>query len=318
MKLLLIIDLKDKYLEMIGEAFPDLTIIKSLEPVQQAREIIDADFLVAGSTPDLELIKKGEKLKLIQTWSAGVDRYLKKEIVEHLAEKKIMLISMSGIHGDPIAEHVLGLIINYTRRLYDLYEAQKERKWQWLKVDQLAGKNMVIVGTGSIGQEIARRARAFKMKTIGVKRKVEGKVDYFDEVYSNTQVEAALKEGDYIVAALPLTEESKGFFGEREFALMKESAFFINIARGEVVDEGALIKALKEGRIAGAALDVFTEEPLSPTSPFYGLENVYITPHISAAHPDYNLKATRLFIDNLKNYLEKKEIRNLVDYNRGY
>ncbi len=318
MKLLVTIDLKEKYMEMIRDAFPEILTVKALDPARQVEEIIDTDFLVTGFKPDLELFKKGERLQVIQTWSAGVDKYMEEEVLQHLKARGIKLISMSGIHGDPIAEHVMGLIINYSRRLYDFYEAQKERKWLRLDVGQLAGKTMVIVGTGSIGREIARRAKAFRMRTIGVKRNIEGKIDYIDELYSNAQLEIALKQGDYIVIALPLTEETRGFIGRKEFAVMKETAFFVNIARGEVVDEGALIEALKEGRIAGAALDVFTEEPLSPDSPFYDLENVYITPHISAAHPDYNLKAVRLFIENLKSYLENREIKNLVDYNRGY
>lgn len=318
MKLLVTIDLKEKYMEMIRDAFPEILTVKALDPARQVEEIIDTDFLVTGFKPDLELFKKGERLQVIQTWSAGVDKYMEEEVLQHLKARGIKLISMSGIHGDPIAEHVMGLIINYSRRLYDFYEAQKERKWLRLDVGQLAGKTMVIVGTGSIGREIARRAKAFRMRTIGVKRNIEGKIDYIDELYSNAQLEIALKQGDYIVIALPLTEETRGFIGRKEFAVMKETAFFVNIARGEVVDEGALIEALKEGRIVGAALDVFTEEPLSPDSPFYDLENVYITPHISAAHPDYNLKAVRLFIENLKSYLENREIKNLVDYNRGY
>ncbi|MFI5359568.1 MAG: D-2-hydroxyacid dehydrogenase [Halanaerobiales bacterium] len=318
MKLLVTIDLKEKYMEMIRDAFPEILTVKALDPARQVEEIIDTDFLVTGFKPDLELFKKGERLQVIQTWSAGVDKYMEEEVLQNLKARGIKLISMSGIHGDPIAEHVMGLIINYSRRLYDFYEAQKERKWLRLDVGQLAGKTMVIVGTGSIGREIARRAKAFRMRTIGVKRNIEGKIDYIDELYSNAQLEIALKQGDYIVIALPLTEETRGFIGRKEFAVMKETAFFVNIARGEVVDEGALIEALKEGRIAGAALDVFTEEPLSPDSPFYDLENVYITPHISAAHPDYNLKAVRLFIENLKSYLENREIKNLVDYNRGY
>lgn len=318
MKLLVTIDLKEKYMEMIRDAFPEILTVKALDPARQVEEIIDTDFLVTGFKPDLELFKKGERLQVIQTWSAGVDKYMEEEVLQNLKARGIKLISMSGIHGDPIAEHVMGLIINYSRRLYDFYEAQKERKWLRLDVGQLAGKTMVIVGTGSIGREIARRAKAFRMRTIGVKRNIEGKIDYIDELYSNAQLEITLKQGDYIVIALPLTEETRGFIGRKEFAVMKETAFFVNIARGEVVDEGALIEALKEGRIAGAALDVFTEEPLSPDSPFYDLENVYITPHISAAHPDYNLKAVRLFIENLKSYLENREIKNLVDYNRGY
>lgn len=318
MKLLVTIDLKEKYMEMIRDAFPEILTVKALDPARQVEEIIDTDFLVTGFKPDLELFKKGERLQVIQTWSAGVDKYMEEEVLQNLKARGIKLISMSGIHGDPIAEHVMGLIINYSRRLYDFYEAQKERKWLRLDVGQLAGKTMVIVGTGSIGREIARRAKAFRMRTIGVKRNIEGKIDYIDELYSNAQLEIALKQGDYIVIALPLTEETRGFIGRKEFAVMKQTAFFVNIARGEVVDEGALIEALKEGGIAGAALDVFTEEPLSPDSPFYDLENVYITPHISAAHPDYNLKAVRLFIENLKSYLENREIKNLVDYNRSY
>ena len=318
MKLLVTIDLKEKYMEMIRDAFPEILTVKALDPARQVEEIIDTDFLVTGFKPDLELFKKGERLQVIQTWSAGVDKYMEEEVLQNLKARGIKLISMSGIHGDPIAEHVMGLIINYSRRLYDFYEAPEERKWLRLDVGQLAGKTMVIVGTGSIGREIARRAKAFRMRTIGVKRNIEGKIDYIDELYSNAQLEIALKQGDYIVIALPLTEETRGFIGRKEFAVMKETAFFVNIARGEVVDEGALIEALKEGRIAGAALDVFTEEPLSPDSPFYDLKNVYITPHISAAHPDYNLKAVRLFIENLKSYLENREIKNLVDYNRGY
>src|SRR5690606_7719510 len=125
MKLLVTIDLKEKYMEMIRDAFPEILTVKALDPARQVEEIIDTDFLVTGFKPDLELFKKGERLQVIQTWSAGVDKYMEEEVLQHLKARGIKLISMSGIHGDPIAEHVMGLIINYSRRLYDFYEAQK-------------------------------------------------------------------------------------------------------------------------------------------------------------------------------------------------
>jgi D-2-hydroxyacid dehydrogenase (NADP+) len=238
--------------------------------------------------------------------------------VEVLKRKGIKLVNMSGIHGDPIAEHVMGLIINYSRGLYRLYEYQQEQKWQRINVGQLEDRTMTIVGTGSIGREIARRAKAFKMKTIGVKRTIKNELEFFDRLFTDDDLQRALQEADYVVVTVPLTTETRGMFGEREFEAMKETAFFVNIARGAVVDEQAMIEALKKGIIAGAGLDVFEIEPLPADSPLYRLENVYLTPHISGLHPDYNLKAIRLFVDNLQRYSRGEKLLNLVDYGVGY
>lgn len=242
----------------------------------------------------------------------------KSEALEILEEKNIRVASMSGIHGDPIAEHVMGFIINFNRQLYRFYDQQKEAKWEDLNVIQSVDKTMVIIGTGSIGQEIARRAKAFKMKTIGVKRTIKKQLDYFDELYSNEDLILALKQGDYLAVTVPLTEETEGMFAEKEFAAMKKSAFFVNIARGNVVNEKAMINALENGEIAAAGLDVFEKEPLPTDSPLYQLDNVYITPHISGAHPEYNRNATKIFIKNLRRHLAGEELINLVDYGRGY
>lgn len=318
MKLLIFINLQEKYLDMIKEAVNEIEIVKTLELEVQKNEISDADIILTGSIIRRELLLEAGPLQWIQTWSAGVESYISDEIIPVLKEKNIKLTSMSGIHGEPIAETVMGYLINFSRRLYEFYDHQKEKVWQKLEVGQLAGKNMVIVGTGSIGSEIAKRAKAFGMKTIGVKRNVNKEVEYIDRLYSREDLTIALKQGDYIVVTLPLTEETRGMFSKKEFAIMRKTAFFINIGRGAVVDERALIVALEKGEIAGAGLDVFLEEPLSADSPFYSLKNVYITPHISGAHPNYNFNATRLFIENLQKYKDGKELNNIVDYSIGY
>ncbi|MFP4662503.1 MAG: D-2-hydroxyacid dehydrogenase [Halanaerobiales bacterium] len=318
MKILVTIDLKEKYLDNIREVDSAIEISKKLDFKEQIKEIEDADIMISGGGSNLDLLQKAGKLDWVQTWSAGVEDYTYDEVVEVLKEKGIRVASMSGIHGDPIAEHVMGFLINYNRKLYEFYDQQKENLWKDQKVTQLSGRTIVIVGTGSIGVEIARRAKSFKMKTIGVKREVNKEVDFIDELYSNQDLHRAISMGDYLVVTVPLTEETKYMFGEEEFKVMKESAFFVNIARGEIVNEKALIEALKNRTIAAAGLDVFEEEPLPVDSPLYGMDNVYITPHISGAHPDYNKNAISIFIENLKRYLNGEELINLVDYNRGY
>ncbi|MFW5981123.1 MAG: D-2-hydroxyacid dehydrogenase [bacterium] len=319
MKLLVLIDLKDKYLDDLRESFSELEIVKSLEIEEQKKEIKDAEIVICGGNGlKEELLKAANNLQWIQSWSAGLDAFNNDQILEQLQEKEIKLCSSSGIHGDPIAEHVMGFLINYSRRLYDYYRMQQKKEWDFIQVDQLSGKSLAIIGLGSIGLEIAARAKAFNMTTLGVKRNFSENIDNIDELSYNHQLLEVLEKADYIVVTVPLTDETRDMFGEKEFAVMKKSAFFVNIARGGVVDEKALIKALERKEIAGAGLDVFAEEPLDSDSPLYQMENVYITPHVSGAHPDYNKNAIGIFKENLVRYLDEEELINLMDYSLGY
>ncbi|MFW5981289.1 MAG: D-2-hydroxyacid dehydrogenase [bacterium] len=318
MKLLVLIDLKEHYLHNLSKLY-DIEVVKALEFEDQKREIKDAEILITGGggvSP--QLLRLAVKLKWIQTWSAGLDAFINSEIINQLIEKDIIVSSSSGIHGEPIAEHVMGFLINYSRRLYDFYKMQESKEWKWLNTNQLSGKTIAIIGAGSIGQEIALKAKAFKMKIIAVKRDITETVDNFDEIYSNNDLLKVLPGADYVVATVPLTDETKGMFSEKEFKAMKDSAFFVNIARGEVVNEKALIKALGEKEIAGAGLDVFEKEPLDKDSQLYNLENVYITPHVSGSFPDYNKEAIKLFKENLERFIDGQKLMNLMDYNRGY
>ena len=319
MKILLAQDLKDSYYQSIYEVWPGCRIVKALDFVSQKREIGNSQVLaVFSGNFKVDLLYEAKKLKWIQSWSAGVDQFTEPESLKYLIDNNIKLTTMSGVHGNIIAEHVMGLVISLSRKLYKFYWQQKNQQWQWIKVDQLEDRVMAIIGLGSIGQEIAARARAFKMKIIGVKRDTGTRIPNIDHLYSHDELLTVLKEADYVVVAVPLTDETHQMIGEDEFRVMKNSAYFINISRGQIVDEEMLIRALEEGHIAGAGLDVFTEEPLPPDSPLYKLDNVLITPHIAGVFPAYDQKAIKIFLENLKRFKSGSPLLNLVDYNRGY
>jgi phosphoglycerate dehydrogenase-like enzyme len=181
----------------------------------------------------------------------------------------------------------------------------------------LYNKTLLIIGTGNIGQEIALRAKAFGMQIWGSRRNPEP-LPNFDKIVGANEWKALLAEADYVVIATPSTPETKGLINAETLRLMRKSAYLINIARGAIVDENALLNALREGWIAGAGLDSFETEPLPTESPFWSLPNAFITPHCSALTPQLRSRIVELFLDNLTRYRHKKPLRNVVDRNAGY
>ncbi len=319
MKIMVTIDLKEDYLSKIRETAPEALVVKAVDMENQKREIQNSEVIIAfGDSLSMELLPEAVNLKWLQSWAAGVDNFTTPEVMKQLIDNNVKLTTMSGIHGDVIAEHTMGLVISFSRKLHKFYEQQQKGIWQRLKVDQLEGKTMAIIGLGSIGMEISRKAQVFKMHTIGVKKNVNENIDCVDELYSNDELLSVLNKADYVVVIVPLTDETTHMFGKEEFQAMKETAYFINMARGQVVNEEELILALEEAWIAGAGLDVFEEEPLPAASPLYRLDNVLITPHVGGIHPDYHKKALQVFLKNLERYQQGLELENLVDYNRGY
>ncbi len=272
-------------------------------------------------------------LKWVQLSSAGADHVLDKPIMR----SDIAITTASGIHAIPIAEYVFGSMLAFARRFHVYLPMQQKHEWpkgRWsaLLGAELRGATLGIIGYGSIGREIGRLAKAFGMRVLASKRdpakredggyRVPGagdaKMEYVDEVFGPRQLEEMVSACDYVVVALPLTPETRGIVSESVIRAMKPTAYFVNISRGEVVDEEALIRALREGRIAGAGLDVFWQEPLPPDSPLYDLPNVILTPHVSGATAAYNDRATDLFAENLRRYLAGEPLLNLVDKTVGY
>lgn len=278
-------------------------------------QLAQADVVYALKLPD-RLLERAPRLKWLQTISTGVDRIMSPE----LARSDVVVTNMSGIHELTIAEFVLMLMLMFVKQAPRSFYQQIEGRWKWFPVDVLTGKTVGIVGLGRIGREVARVSRFFGMKVVATRRSaavgdVEENVDLLLPL---TRLHELLSLSDFVVLALPLTEESRGLIGEEELAAMKPSARLINVSRGAIVDESALIRALREERIAGAGLDVFAEEPLSPDSPLRRMQNVIFSPHVSGDIEAYDVGAARLFAENLGRFLADKPLLNIVDKSRGY
>ncbi|MGC8717280.1 MAG: D-2-hydroxyacid dehydrogenase, partial [bacterium] len=246
-------------------------ILKAKEGIHLVEKIEEAEIIFGGITQ--EEFKRAKMLRWIQTGGAGVDNILFPELIE----SDIIITNASGIHGVPMAEHTFALILAWARGLCTAFDGKKNRKWLHSEISpgEIHNKTIGIIGYGHIGEEIARIARGFNMKVIAVKRDISKGVNIKpDELLGTDRLDKLLKESDIVVITVPLTKETYHLIGERELRLMKPTSFLVNIARGKVIDEGAIIKAIKENWIAGVGLDVFEKEPLPEDSELWGLENV--------------------------------------------
>jgi phosphoglycerate dehydrogenase-like enzyme len=272
------------------------------------------------------------KLRWVQLHSAGADHLL-----DHpLLQTGLSVTTTSGIHAVPIAEYVFASLLAYRWRVPLWTECQRSSKWpsdRWRLYarPELRDATLGIVGYGSIGREVGRLARAFGMRVLALRRSTQKAEDGYtldnsgdpkglapERFFPSEGLHDMLAECDYVVIALPLTPATRHFIGEAELRALKPDAYLVNIARGPIVDEDALIRALQQGWIAGAGLDVFEEEPLPGDSPLWHLENVLISPHVAGFTPRYDERATALFAQNLARYLQGDPLLNLVDSNLGY
>lgn len=294
----------------------------------------EAEALFTGRV--LPTPEQAPRLRWIQTASAGFDWALTQPIAQI---KDIIITSASGIHATPIAEYCLGMMLALNLKVPAMFDLKREKQWPKEKMSTfgpmpLRGKTVGIVGYGSIGRELARLANALGMTVLAAKRDVmntdAGDVFTLDEgigdqtgdiparIYPGQAVATMARECDFLVMTVPLTDGTRQIIDKRVLDAMKETAYFINIARGSVVDEAALIEALQTHSIAGAALDVFVEEPLPAASPLWTLPNVIISPHVAGNTPDYNERAAKVFAENLRRYVDRKPLVNALDRAEGY
>ena len=299
----------DKLRELTGKEILDVEDIRDHVDILDDVEAIIPPWRFKAE--DLALLKN---LKWIQTFSAGVNTLPLKEI----KERGILLTNSSGVHGPQMTDHIMGMILSFSRALLPSIRNQKEKNW---KVDytlsELTGKEMLIVGAGSIGQLLAKKAKAFDMNVVGLKRTVED-LENFDEVRPLGELQRSMKTADYVVILAPLTKETRGLIGKEELALMKEDAVLINLARGPLVDEGELIKVLKEKKIRGAGLDVFSREPLPSDSPLWDLDNIILTPHLGGFSDVSNERSIELISENIRRYYAGEKLKNIVNLELGY
>ncbi len=254
-------------------------------------------------------------LRWVHTMGAGVDGDLTPQIVG----SDVLLSRTRGLHCVPVSEWVLMQILAVSKRLPELVRAQERHEWKKVDVPvSLVGRTIGIVGYGEIGGCVNARARGFGFRVVATRRHPRPAPE-LDALYPPDQLDRLLAESDYVVLLTPLTPETRGLIGATQLRQMKSTAWLINVARGEVVQEEALIEALREGWIAGAALDVFAREPLPPDSPLWSLPNVLITPHSGGvSFPRYHQEIMAQFVDNLGRYVRGEPLKNLVDKQAGY
>jgi phosphoglycerate dehydrogenase-like enzyme len=262
------------------------------------------------------LAEVAPNLRWIQLTSAGADRLLNSGFIEG----GVTVTTVSGLHATPIGEYILSVMLMWAKGAPQTMRAQLKHEWTRFAPRELHGKTVGIVGIGHIGAEAARLAKAFGCRVIATKRSAttEHSEPYADAIYPPGELHRVVAESDYVIVCVPLTPETRGMIGDAELRAMKPSALIVNIARGPVIAEAALLQALREGWIAGAALDVFDQEPLPADHPLWDMENVILTPHISGGTEIYNERAVDIFAANLRRYLAGDQLENIVDPKRGY
>jgi phosphoglycerate dehydrogenase-like enzyme len=278
------------------------------------------------------VLELGAKLRWVQLHTAGADHLLGHAVLR----SSVAITTASGIHATPIAEYVLASILAHRWWVPRWTQCQRGHEWpsgRWelFARPELRGSTLGIVGYGSIGREVGRLGKAFGMRVLALRRSgglaergyavpdtgdPQGTIP--ERYYPADGLHEMLAQCDYVLVALPLTPATAHFIGEAELRAMKPTAYLVNIARGPIVDEAALLRALREGWIAGAGLDVFDQEPLPPDSPLWDVENALLSPHVAGFTPCYDERAVALFAENLRRYLGGEPLLNLVDRDLGY
>ncbi|BAZ08582.1 D-isomer specific 2-hydroxyacid dehydrogenase NAD-binding protein [Calothrix sp. NIES-4071] len=315
LKVILPTELADRVEPLLPQ---DITYIRVNPDGEFDGDISDAEVYFNGfklkKTTLHKVLAAVPKIRWQHTPSAGVNHILTPAFLE----RDITLTNSSGVHAIPIAEFVLNFMLYHAKNVQKLQSLQAEHYWyKWFTLEELYNKTVLILGTGTIGKEIALRAKAFGLNVWGSRCNPEP-LPNFDKIVGADSWQSLLPEVDYLVIATPLTPETKNLINASVLRSMRPTAYLINIARGAIIDEEALLTALREGWIAGAGLDTFVTEPLPPESPLWTLPNVFVTPHNSALTPQLYDRIVSLFLDNLNRYTTGQPLRNVVDKQIGY
>jgi phosphoglycerate dehydrogenase-like enzyme len=306
--------------ERLRERFPQITFSHALTDAEALSAIESADVALASRLSPA-MVEHAPRLRWVHSTAAAVGILPLKE----LAARNITVTNSRGIQAATMAEFVIGGLLVLTRRFYLMLEAQRERRWIQNELTRDAwpwsvrGRTITIVGLGTIGQEVARRAHAFGMRVIGVRRRVDqSKPPFVDRIAGTSELDETLRGCDVLVVAAPFIAETNRLIGARQLAMLNRGAIVINVARGQIIDEAALITELQNAHLGGAVLDVFEREPLDPASPLWTLPNVIISPHVSGVRPDHWDEVIDLFGENLQRFQRGEPLLNLVDVHAGY
>lgn len=301
----------DEHLGMITQAAEGDTVTLPSED-ELAGEMTDAEVFFGYHSP--EIFAAARKLKWIQTTSAGLDMILTADVVK----RGLIVTNASGLHAAPVAEAAWALTLAVSRRLKTFQGQQSKHVWQAAAPYDLDGRTAGILGLGGIGSRFARIAAAFGMRVIAVDKHSPPKPDEVEALWGLDRLDHLVAEADVLLIACPATAETQGLIGRDQLALMKPNAILVNIARGGIVDEPALIECLTEGRIAGAGLDVTATEPLPADDPLWDTPRLVLTPHVAGLSSDRSRRLAEFFCENLRRYKSGEPLKNLVDQSLGY
>jgi phosphoglycerate dehydrogenase-like enzyme len=293
--------------DAIRERRPDLDLVHAEDDKAMLAAAPDAEVVVTGRLPE-DLLAAADDLRWVQALSAGYDFF----DLDALAGRDIALTTVSGIHAEPIGQQVLGYLLFFERGFDQAVAQQADREWARYLGGELGDRTVGIVGVGAIGSQIAEYSQTFDARVIGTKRDTSEVPDGVDDLYGADDLDAVLPESDYLVIACPLTEETRGLIDADALATLPDDAHLVNVGRGEIVDQDALVAALEADDLGGAGLDVFAEEPLPEDSPLWDREDVLVTPHMAGSTPHYWDRAADLFLENLDRYRADEPLRNRI------
>lgn len=338
LKLLIASYLEPEYIEQIRATAPQVEIIYRPDLIGQPRYIADhssrpqrtpeqeaewrsllksADILFDFDYGNLnDLPELAPNVKWIQATSAGIGQFVKR--MRYAERADWIFTTSSGVHARPLAEFALMVMLMFAKNYQYLESEKAARHWERYCAFELAGKTVGVIGLGKIGREVARLAAAFDMRVIGNRRDPSQSVPFVDQLYGHDALPDILRQSDFLVLATPHTPETERMITAEELALLPDGAVLINIARGAVIDEPALIAALQSGKLAGAGLDVFAEEPLPADNPLWDMPNVIISPHSASTADNENQKITDILCENLKRYLADEPLLNVLDTEKLY
>lgn len=302
-----------EFMEHLTDTYGFKCDIKHTKDSNQ-EDYLDAEIIIGQ--PNRKYLKMAQELKWLQVTSAGADHVADVSLYN---SDKVILTNASGVYGKPIAEHVFAMILSFNRNLMQYERNRQKSQWDPISpVRDFYGSTLCIIGLGDIGREVAIRGKAFGAKVLAVKRTVGDCPSYVDMLYSTDEIDQVLPQADYLVLALPNTPETKGILSAETIARLKPGAFVVNVGRGTAICQEALIRALQEGKLAGAGLDVTDPEPLPAENPLWKMSNVIITSHTSGSSPGNWKRHANLIQENLSRYVEGKPLVNKVDFKMKY
>jgi phosphoglycerate dehydrogenase-like enzyme len=311
-RLLILLTLPEKirmqYYDGLRSAFPDIAIDMVDHHSKVDPHIGSADILLTfGAHMADHVLEKGTKLKWIQALGTGVDGIVDRPPFR----EDVLVTNMHGLHGDSVPEAAVMLMLALARDLPRAMRQRNARKWERYPSQLLKGKTVGIFGVGAIARSLAPKCKSFGMTVIGITSSPRG-MSGFDRMVRREDLEEAVRDLDFLVLLTPYTRETHGIVGAKVLAAMKPSAFLVNLARGGIVDEDALVRALREKRLAGAALDVFATEPLPADHPLWSMDNVIVTPHLGGFHDQYAEEALPTVVENFRKFLTG-DVKNMIN-----